>query len=48
MADCGSRSGEYEPHASGLRGLHVPETGIVDYKAVAAVWRDWRRIAAAP
>ena len=26
---------EYEPHASGLRGLHVPETGIVDYKAVA-------------
>jgi (S)-2-hydroxyglutarate dehydrogenase len=27
---------EYEPHASGLRGLHVPETGIVDYKAVAA------------
>ena len=27
---------EYEPHASGLRGLHVPETGIVDYKAVAS------------
>ena len=26
---------QYEPHASGLRGLHVPETGIVDYKAVA-------------
>ncbi|HET9942878.1 MAG TPA: L-2-hydroxyglutarate oxidase [Terriglobia bacterium] len=26
---------EYEPHASGLRGLHVSETGIVDYKAVA-------------
>ena len=26
---------EFEPHASGLRGLHVPETGIVDYKAVA-------------
>lgn len=26
---------DYEPHASGLRGLHVPETGIVDYKAVA-------------
>ncbi len=27
---------DYEPHASGLRGLHVPETGIVDYKAVSA------------
>jgi L-2-hydroxyglutarate oxidase len=27
---------EYEPHASGLRGIHVPETGIVDYKAVAS------------
>jgi L-2-hydroxyglutarate oxidase len=27
---------EYEPHASGSRGLHVPETGIVDYKAVAS------------
>jgi L-2-hydroxyglutarate oxidase len=26
---------DYEPHASGLKGLHVPETGIVDYKAVA-------------
>ena len=28
---------EYEPHASGLRGLHVPQTGIVDYKSVATV-----------
>lgn len=27
---------EFEPHATGLRGLHVPETGIVDYKAVAS------------
>lgn len=27
---------EYEPHASGLRGIHVPETGIVDYKAVSS------------
>lgn len=27
---------EYEPHASGLRGIHVPETGIVDYKVVAS------------
>ncbi len=26
---------EVEPHASGIAGLHVPETGIVDYKGVA-------------
>jgi len=27
---------EHEPHCSGIRGLWVPQTGIVDYKAVAA------------
>jgi L-2-hydroxyglutarate oxidase len=27
---------EFEPHTTGIRGLHVPETGIVDYKAVAS------------
>jgi L-2-hydroxyglutarate oxidase len=26
---------EHEPHAKGIRALHVPETGIVDYKRVA-------------
>jgi (S)-2-hydroxyglutarate dehydrogenase len=26
---------EYEPHAAGIRGLRVRETGIVDYKVVA-------------
>jgi L-2-hydroxyglutarate oxidase len=26
---------EVEPHAAGIAGLHVPETGIVDYKGVA-------------
>lgn len=26
---------EIEPHVAGLAGLHVPETGIVDYPAVA-------------
>lgn len=26
---------EHEPHATGIRGLFVPQTGIVDYKAVA-------------
>jgi len=25
---------EYEPHITGIDGLHVPETGIVDYAAV--------------
>ena len=28
---------EYEPHVTGLAGLLVPETGIVDYKDVALV-----------
>ncbi|QDT96410.1 L-2-hydroxyglutarate oxidase [Gimesia aquarii] len=26
---------ELEPHVAGIRGIHVPETGIVDYKQVA-------------
>jgi L-2-hydroxyglutarate oxidase len=26
---------EHEPHCAGIRGLFVPETGIVDYKAVS-------------
>ena len=26
---------EYEPHVNGVRGLFVPQTGIVDYKEVA-------------
>jgi L-2-hydroxyglutarate oxidase len=25
---------EYEPHATGIAGLHVPQTGIIDYKQV--------------
>ncbi len=29
---------ELEPHAAGVAGLHVPETGIVDYTAVAAAY----------
>ena len=27
---------EHEPHVNGIAGLHVPETGIVDYREVAA------------
>ncbi|MBC6400983.1 MAG: L-2-hydroxyglutarate oxidase [Ekhidna sp.] len=26
---------EYEPHVNGVKGLHVPQTGIIDYKEVA-------------
>lgn len=29
---------EHEPHAAGIAGLWVPETGIVDYRAVAQVY----------
>jgi L-2-hydroxyglutarate oxidase len=29
---------ELEPHAIGIRGLHVPETGIIDYKKVAEAY----------
>src|SRR5919106_1444652 len=29
---------EIEPHATGIAGLHVPETGIVDYPAVARAY----------
>jgi L-2-hydroxyglutarate oxidase len=29
---------ELEPHATGIRGLHVPETGIIDYQRVAAAY----------
>ena len=29
---------EIEPHATGIKGLFVPETGIVDYRKVAAAY----------
>lgn len=31
---------EFEPHVRGVAGLHVPETGIVDYKAVTRAYAD--------
>ena len=31
---------EFEPHSSGIRGLFVKQTGIVDYKAVARQFGD--------
>lgn len=31
---------EYEPHCKGLKGLFVPQTGIVDYKCVASKYAE--------
>jgi (S)-2-hydroxyglutarate dehydrogenase len=31
---------ELEPHAIGIKGLHVPETGIIDYKKVADAYAE--------
>lgn len=31
---------ELEPHAAGIRALHVPETGIIDYRRVALAYAD--------
>jgi L-2-hydroxyglutarate oxidase len=31
---------DYEPHVAGIGGLHVPDTGIVDYKDVARKYAE--------
>ncbi len=31
---------ELEPHATGIKGLHVSETGIIDFKKVAAAYAE--------
>jgi len=31
---------EIEPHARGIRGIHVPETGITDFRAVAGKYSE--------
>lgn len=31
---------EYEPHVTGVAGLHVPQTGIVDYTEVTSKYAD--------
>lgn len=36
----GAEIREYEPHAAGVAGLWVPETGIVDFRAVARAFAD--------
>ncbi|MEX0802086.1 MAG: L-2-hydroxyglutarate oxidase [Candidatus Binatia bacterium] len=38
---------ELEPHASGVKGLRVPETGIIDYKKVAEAYAEKTRAAGA-
>ena len=30
---------EYEPHVAGIAGIHVPQTGIVDYRLVAEAYQ---------
>lgn len=30
---------EYEPHVAGVEGLHVPQTGIVDYRLVSEAYQ---------
>ena len=37
------RLGELEPHASGIKALHCPTTGIVDYGQVSAAYADQLR-----
>ncbi len=36
----GGEIAEYEPHAAGIAGLHVPATGIVDYTRVTEAYAD--------
>ncbi len=31
---------EFEPHAAGVKALYVPQTGIIDYKKVAAAYAE--------
>ncbi len=34
---------EYEPHVAGLEGIHVPQTGIVDYRLVSEKYGELLR-----
>jgi (S)-2-hydroxyglutarate dehydrogenase len=31
---------EFEPHANGVKAIHVPQTGIIDYKLVSAKYAE--------
>jgi L-2-hydroxyglutarate oxidase len=37
---CAGEIHEIEPHCRGIRGLYVPQTGIVDYKAVSQKYSE--------
>ncbi len=34
---------EYEPHVNGIKGIHVPQTGIIDFRKVAEKYADFIR-----
>ncbi len=34
---------EYEPYANGIKAIHVPQTGIIDFKKVAQKYADFIR-----
>ncbi len=36
----GAELKEYEPHVAGIAGIHVPQTGIVDYRVVAEKYAE--------
>lgn len=36
----GDQVREYEPHVAGIAGIHVPQTGIVDYRVVAEKYAE--------
>lgn len=36
----GDQVREYEPHVAGIAGIHVPQTGIVDYRIVAEKYAE--------
>src|SRR5690606_33804852 len=31
---------DYEPHVNGIAGIHVPQTGIINYKVVAEKYAE--------
>ena len=35
-----SELNEIEPHVKGIQGIHVPQTGIIDYRIVAEKYAE--------
>ena len=40
LADVPAEIAEIEPAVRGLRGLHIPESGVIDYRQVAAAYAE--------